>query len=93
MVRPPLGITLLRERTEPEEDGRTEADAVLFEVDVCALPEGLLPEEGLAPVDGLAPDDGFEPVDGVFVFGAEGFSVAGGTFACATGSPPPVERL
>ena len=93
MVREPLEITLLRGRTEPEEDGRTDAVAVLLEEAVC-VPEGdFAPEDDLPVVDGLAPVDGLVPVDGDVVFGAAGFSVAGGTFACATGSPPPPERL
>ena len=59
MLRPPPEITLLRGRTEPEDDGRAEDDEVLLDVEVRALldealllvegfvPEGLLPEEGL----------------------------------------------
>jgi len=87
VVRPPPEITLLRGRTEPEEDGRAEEDDMLLEVEVCdLLEEGLLPEEGFEL-------DGLELVDGVLVFGAAGLSVAGGTFACATCSPPPLERL
>ena len=81
-------ITLLRGRTEPEEAGRAEDDDVLLDVEVRALlEEGLLPEEGFA-LDGLEPVDGLELVDGVLVFGVVGLSDAGGTFACATGSPP-----
>lgn len=98
MVRALPEITLLRGRTEPEEAGWAVVDAVLLEVEVCALEEDFVPEEGLLPeegfeLDGLEPVDGLEFVDGVLVFGVAGFSVAGGTFACATGSPPPLERL
>ena len=87
-MRVPLEITLLRGRTEPEEDGRAEDDEVLLDVEVRApLEEDLPLVDGFVP-DGLAPDEGLELVDGVFVFGAAGFSDAGGIFACATGSPP-----
>ena len=96
----------MRERTEPEEAGRADADALLLlaedEVDELlegfAVVEGLLPEEGLLPDDGLpldeglAPDAGFAVVEGVLVAGVEGFD-AGGGVACATGAPPPEERL
>ena len=90
MVRVPLGITLLRGRTAPEEEGRATVDVVLLEVEVCVLlEEGLLLADGFALVDGLLPvEDG-----DVFVFGAVGFSATGGTFVCATGSPPPLYRL
>ena len=88
--RVPPGITLQRGRTEPLAAGRTEVEGVVLAVEVCVLPEeGLLLEDGLVLVDGLLPVDEGE----VLVFGAEGFSVAGGTFACATGSPPPLYRL
>ena len=87
MLRPPLEITLLRGRTEPEEDGRDAVDEVLLEVEVRALlEEAFPPVDGFVP-DGLEPEEGLELVDGVFVFGAAGFSDAGGIFACATGSP------
>ena len=52
----------------------------------------------MAPVDGLPPDagfgleDGLAPEDGELAEGADGLAAAGGTFACATGAPPP-ERL
>lgn len=88
MLRPPLEITLLRGRTEPEDAGRAADGDVLLLVVVRALLEaGLLPEEGFAP-DGLEPVDGLELVDGVLVFGVAGVSLSGRTFACATGSPP-----
>ena len=94
MVRAPPEITLVRGRTEPEEAGRAEADALLLladdEVDVLpeglAVVEGLLPIEGLLPDEGLpldaglAPDAGFAVVDGELADGA-GFSAAGGGVA------------
>lgn len=92
VLRVPLEITLLRGRTEPDEEGRAEADEALLEEDCGLLEVGLLPEEGLEP-EGLDPVEGLEPVDGVLVFGAAGFSEAGGIFVCATGAPPPLERL
>lgn len=101
VVRVPPPTTLVRGRAEPEEAGRTEADVLLLlaedEDDVLpeglAVVEGLLPDEGLLPVDGLLPDEGLAVVDGELVFGAEGLSDAGGGVACATGAPPPLERL
>ena len=88
MLRPPLEITLLRGRTEPDEAGREAAVDVLLDVEVGVLMEEVLPlVDGFVP-DGLAPEVGLELVDGVLVFGAVGVSDAGGTFACATGSPP-----
>ena len=103
----PPPTTLVRGRAEPEEAGRTEADVLLLlaedEDDVLleglAVVEGLLPDEGLPPdegllpVDGVLPDEGLAVVDGELVFGAEGLSDAGGGVACATGAPPPLERL
>ena len=87
MLRVPVDITLLRGRTEPEDAGRAADVEVLLLVVVRALLEaGLLLEEGFAPVVG------FVPVEGALVFGAVGVSDAGGTFACATGSPP-LDRL
>ena len=92
MVRPVVEITLLRGRTEPEEEGRDAVEVVLLEVEVCDFPEeGLLPEEGFEP-EGFEPVEGLELVDGVLVLGVAGVSFAGGTFACATGAPP-LERL
>ena len=92
MLRPLLEITLLRGRTEPEDAGRAaDVDVLLLVVVRALLEAGLLPEEGFAP-DGLEAVDGLELVDGVLVFGVEGVSLAGGTFACATGSPP-LDRL
>lgn len=83
-----MEITLLRGRTEPEEEGRDAVEELLLEVEVCDFTEeGLLPEEGFAP-DGLDAVDGLELVDGVLFFGIAGVSLSGGTFACATGSPP-----
>ena len=95
----------MRGRTEPEEAGRAEADALLPLADdeLEALPEGLdvaeglLPEEGLLPDDGLPPDVGLLPdagfavVEGELADGA-GLSAAGGGVAWATGSPPPPEE-
>ena len=86
----PLGITLLRGRTEPAEEGRATVDVVLLAVEVCVLPvDGLLLADGFALVDGLLPVE----VGEVLAFGAAGFSATGGIFACATGSPPPLYRL
>ena len=94
MVRALLEITLLRGRTEPLGTGRAVTEAVLLEAEVCVLPvEGLELEEGLVPDEGLDPETGLLPEEGTFVFGVAGFSAAGGTFACATGSPPPLYRL
>lgn len=92
MVRAPPETTLVRGRTEPLDDGRTEAVAPLLEEEEelpegFALPEGLLLVDGLLPDEGrLPPDEGLAPVDGVLAFGVVGFSAAGGTFACATGA-------
>ena len=84
-----MDITLLRGRTEPEDAGRAEVADVLFVVEARELlEEGLPLAEGFAEVDGFAPGE----VGEVVVFGATGFSEAGGTFACATGSPP-LDRL
>ena len=95
MVRAPVEITLLRGRTEPEDAERAEVDDVLLVVVARELlEEGLLLAEGFEPDDGLLPVDGFAPVEvgDVLVFGAAGDSFVGGTFACATGSPP-LDRL
>ena len=109
----------MRGRTEPEDEGRADDDALplLVEDEAEVLPEGLavvvglLPEEGLAAVDGLppeeglaaveglpleaglAPDEGFAVMEGELADGVAGLSDAGGTFACANGAPPPLERL
>lgn len=92
-MRVPPEITLLRGRTEPEDDGRAVDDEVLLDVEVRALLEEDLPlVDGFVP-EGLVPEEGLELVDGVLVFGAAGVSFAGGIFACATGAPPPLERL
>ena len=95
MLRVPVEITLLRGRTDPEDAGRAEEDDMLLVEEACELlGAGLLLVEGFALVEGLVPVDGFAPVDvgEAVVFGATGFSEAGGTFACATGSPP-LDRL
>lgn len=105
VVREPPPTTLLRGRTEPEDEGRTDDEALLLlaEDEDEVLPEGLavvvglLPEDGLAAVDGLpfeaglAPDVGFAAVDGELDDGAEGLD-AGGGVACAIGVPP-LDRL
>ena len=54
------------------------------------LEDGLPPEAGLVPDEGLAEEDGFEPVEGWLADGCDGLSEDGGTFACTTGSPPPL---
>ena len=78
MLRVPLGITLLRGRTEPAAEGRATVDVVLLAVEVCVLTvEGLLLADGFALVDGLLPVE----VGAVLAFGAAGFSATGGTFA------------
>ena len=89
-----MEITLLRGRTEPEDAGRAEVEDVLLAEEARELLDDDLPlDEGFAEVDGLAPA-GLAPDDvgDVLVFGAKGVSDAGGTFACATGSPP-LDRL
>ena len=116
LAAPPT--TLVRGRTEPEEEGRAEDDAPLLlaeaadvppdgfpadegvllaagfpPVEGLALVDGLPPVEGLALVDGLPVEDGLALVDGELAEGADGFSDAGGTVACANGAPPPFERL
>ena len=94
MLRVPVEITLLRGRTEPEDAGRAEAVDEVLVVEARELLDDDLPlDEGFAEVDGLAPA-GLAPDDvgDVLVFGAEGVSDAGGTFACATSSPP-LDRL
>lgn len=89
VVRAPPEITLLRGRTVPLEAGRAEADEALLAEEVRALTE-----EGLLPEAGFEPEEGLPAADGVVARGAAVFSTAGGTFACATGSPPPPpERL
>ena len=96
----------MRGRALPEEAGRAalllaedEADVLpegLAVVEGLLLEEGrlpddgLLPEVGLAPNEGLAVDEGFEPEEGWLADGCDGLSEDGGTFACATGSPPPL---
>ena len=102
VVLAPPPTTLLRGRTEPEDEGRAEGETLLLldGEEVEALPEDLVVVVGLLPDDGLPPDDGLAAVDGLpledgleFVDGVEGLSDAGGTLACATGAPPPPERL
>ena len=72
--------------------------------DGLAAVAGLLPDDGFPPVEGLAlgdglpldaglaPDEGFAVVDGELADGVEDLG-AGGGVACATGAPPPEERL
>ena len=104
LAAPPT--TLVRGRTEPEEEGRAEDDAPLLLAEAADVPpdgfpadEGALlaagfpPVEGLALVEGLPPVEGLALVDGELDEGADGFSDAGGTVACANGAPPPPERL
>ena len=102
MVREPPPTTLLRGRTEPEDEGRAEGETPLLldEEEVEALPEDLVVVVGLLPEDGLPPDEGLAAVDGLpledgleFADGVDGLSATGGTLACATGAPPPPERL
>lgn len=100
VVRAVPPTTLVRGRTEPEDEGRADEVALLLLVEVVdALPEGFAPveglalEEGLPPDDGLALEEGLALGDGELADGADGCSDAGGTFACANGAPPPLERL
>lgn len=90
----------MRGRTEPEEVGRTDDEALLLlvEDEGDVLPEGLvvvaglLPDDGLPLEAGLLPDEGFAVVEGELADGVEGLD-AGGGVACANGAPPPPERL
>ena len=67
MVREPPPTTLLRGRTEPEDEGRAEGETLLLLVVVagCAPPDGLPADEGLPLEEGLPLVAGLELTDGV----------------------------
>ena len=69
MVRVPPPTTLLRGRTEPEDEGRAEGETLLLLVVVagCEPPDGLPVDEGLPPEEGLELLAGLGLVDGVLL--------------------------
>ena len=66
------------------------ADEGLPLVEGLALVAGLGLVDGVPPEEGLVLEEGFALVVGEL---ADGLSATGGTLACATGAPPPPERL
>ena len=67
VVLAPPPTTLLRGRTEPEDEGRAEGETLLLLVVVagCAPPDGLPADEGLPLEEGLPLVAGLELTDGV----------------------------